>query len=204
LNIGSVIGFNYKAVSNNLKNKNSYMQRPNLNLQGCDSVSFGANSNRDNINKKYMKAIKRIFPDIDRKPKNDSLIFEIMRDQTIPFSARMQLINVALLEAKISGEVKIIFDYFGIDCKKNDDGTYIISEYRQPDRNFTFSDFGIDEDKLLENVKEIKGNADFRNSNATAVPNLCSVGGDVIISDAQIKNLNGVHIAGKIYGIDKI
>ena len=60
-----------------------------------------------------------------------------------------------------NNDVKSIFKYFNIDVKEDDEGFLILSKYEQPSSDYTFANLGIDENKLLENVKYINGNADF-------------------------------------------
>lgn len=76
------------------------------------------------------------------------------------------------------GNIKEVFETFGIKCNKLPDGKrLIIQEYRQPNRTSTFADLEIDEDKLLENVVGVVGDMNFDRSKATSVKNLKSIGG---------------------------
>ncbi len=86
-------------------------------------------------------------------------------------------IKADLADAIRRNNAREIFDYFDIGVFIRKDGTYGISEYRQPEKYITFSDIGVDEDKLMENVAKISGNADFRKSNLTSFNKLKQIGG---------------------------
>ena len=65
-----------------------------------------------------------------------------------------------------------LFDAFGIKYEVDKDGLLIIEEYRQPNKNFTFDDIQIDENKLFKDIKKIKGNAYFSESKVTSLDNI--------------------------------
>ena len=71
-----------------------------------------------------------------------------------------------------------IFNAIGIKTRRKKNGLLIISEYRQPDNKYTFSQLGIDEDKLVEDISVIEGNSDFSKSDAKIYKNLEYVGGN--------------------------
>lgn len=89
-----------------------------------------------------------------------------------------------------------ILPYFGIETQKDDDGLLIISEYKQPSEEYTFEDFGIDENKLVRNVKVIEGDANFYKTQVQDLHNLHSVGGWADFSYSQIQDLGSLHSIG--------
>ena len=63
--------------------------------------------------------------------------------------------------------------------------------------NMTFEDLGIDENRLLEKVKIIRGDAFFKDSNLTSLHNVESIGGDARFYESKIKKLGNLkHIGG--------
>lgn len=91
-----------------------------------------------------------------------------------------------------------IFKAVGIETKRNTDGTLTISHYGQPDEGFTYKDLGIDENRLLNNVSEIEGNADFIRSNATIANDLKKIGQDANFMYSKIKSLNNLEYIGRL------
>ena len=99
-----------------------------------------------------------------------------------------------------------IFKYFNIKYSKDKDGLYIIDKFEQPDEYYTFSDLGIDENKLIQNVKEIThnaefadihGNADFSDSIVENLNELEKIGGDATFTNSKITSLNKLKSIGK-------
>lgn len=95
-----------------------------------------------------------------------------------------------------NNDVKSIFKYFNIDVKEDDEGFLILSKYEQPSSDFTFANLGIDENKLLENVKYINGNADLRNSQVNSLPNLMLVKGALNIANSKIVSMANLTYVG--------
>ena len=73
----------------------------------------------------------------------------------------LQKIKVDLKAAIEVNDIKTIYNYFGIETEEDKDGYLIISAYKQPSKDYTFKDIGINENRLLEKVKKIKGDADY-------------------------------------------
>lgn len=90
-----------------------------------------------------------------------------------------------------------LFNIFGMLYKKDDDGLLILKHYSQPDVNFTWSDIGIDENNLFKNVKEVKGNADFKNSQIRSFEKLQKIGKNADFSYSKITNLANLQIVGE-------
>jgi len=126
--------------------------------------------------------------------------------------------DVAILKQK--KDYSGILNYFGIKNEiDKEDNMLIVENYAQPKFSLAFSAFKIDENELFQHIKEIKGNADFSNSNVTNLGKLqkigkdanfqCSqvenfgdlkeIGGDVFFYKSKLTNTNGIDIKGKIY-----
>ena len=88
-----------------------------------------------------------------------------------------------------------IFNYTGIKTKRNKKGELIISHYAQP-KKCSFEDYGIDEDKLLQQVSEIEGDADFKSSKATSLWNVKKIGGNAEFTKSEIQDLGELKIIG--------
>ena len=102
-----------------------------------------------------------------------------------------------LKEAIESNDAARIYEYFGVEVEADKSGLLTISEYRQPLSDITYSDIGIDENKLFERVKTIKGTADFSDSLITDLGNLKLIGGNAnfrysqVIDLGQLKSIGG-------------
>ena len=101
-----------------------------------------------------------------------------------------------LKEAIESNDAARIYEYFGVEVEADKSGLLTISEYRQPLSDITYSDIGIDENKLFERVKTIKGNADFSDSLITDLGNLESIGGDAVFEISQVIDLGKLKSIG--------
>ena len=102
-----------------------------------------------------------------------------------------------LKEAIESNDAARIYEYFGVEVEADKSGLLTISEYRQPLSDITYSDIGIDENKLFERVKTIKGNADFSDSLISNLGNLESIGRDAWFSNSQVRNLGNLKSIGR-------
>ena len=89
-----------------------------------------------------------------------------------------------------------IFDSLGMEYYLNEDDKIILKEYRNPSENFSFSDLGIDEDKLFEDIVEIEGDADFYNTSVTNLGNLKRIGKNACFSESRIKDLGELEYIG--------
>lgn len=93
-----------------------------------------------------------------------------------------------------------IFEKMEINVTKQPDGTFSLSHYNPNVGGFTLSELGVKENDLLANVSGITGDADFKNSNATSLPNLKEVGGKFIFDESNLsdvrslKEINGYKI----------
>ncbi len=102
-----------------------------------------------------------------------------------------------LKEAIENNDVKTIYKYFGIDVKEGKNGYLTISEYKQPSKDYTFKDLGIDENKLIEKVKTIKWDADFSDSEVTDLKNLEVIGGNADFRNSQVTDLGNLYNIGR-------
>lgn len=93
---------------------------------------------------------------------------------------------------------KEVLEALGIKCKKDSDGLLTISHYGDNNLCYSYSDLGIDENRLFKDIKDIKGNADFRNTEVTSLGNLQTIGGNAVFEHSQITNLGNLVFIGKV------
>lgn len=91
---------------------------------------------------------------------------------------------------------KEVLEGLGIKYKQDDDGLFIISDYKSNKYGFNFSDLGIDENKLFKDIKRIEGDADFANSSLTGLGSLQYIGGKVNFFHSQITDLGNLEYIG--------
>ena len=89
-------------------------------------------------------------------------------------------------------DYKGILEKMGITVTILPDGTFELSHYTSYIDKIALNDFGINENELLANVSRIKGNANFKDSNATTLPNLSEVGGILDFGYANISNIKNL------------
>lgn len=102
-----------------------------------------------------------------------------------------------LKDAIKNNDVKTILEYFGIKVTVDNEGFYIISNYKQPSSDFTFSDIGVDEQKLFSKIKKITGKAVFEDSAVSNFTVLKEIGGDADFQGSKITDLGTLKIIGK-------
>ena len=113
---------------------------------------------------------------------------------------KIDKIKAKLKDAIKNNDAKTIYKYFGIDAKEDKEGYLTISEYKQPSEYYSFKDLGINENKLFEKVKQIKGYANFYNSQITNLDNLKYIDGDAYFGPLQIADLGNLkYIGGDAY-----
>lgn len=91
-----------------------------------------------------------------------------------------------------------IFNKMGIETEEDENGKLTISHYNQPSQRVTFADLGIDEEKLMENVKEVKGNANFNKTSLKNIDSLEKVGGNANIMGTTVKSMKSLKEVGGI------
>ena len=107
-----------------------------------------------------------------------------------------------LMEA---GDYLGLFKELEITVTKAEDGTYILSEYTpRINKLYSLFDLGIDENKLMENVSEIKSSVNLEGSGLTVLQNLRRVTGQLDFGDSKISDIRNLEeINGKKVYWDK-
>lgn len=99
--------------------------------------------------------------------------------------------KTTLADAIKNEDYETILNYCGIETEKDNEGFLTISHFEHKKDNYwyTYSDLGINENKMLEKVKEVKWNVDLSDTNVTKLVNCERIGGDLIINN---KNFNDI------------
>ena len=122
---------------------------------------------------------------------------EELRQKLVKSLEMMNGLNLSDIRKTIKeGNTEKILNVVGIKTQKDKDGLLIISEYKQPSGILKFADLGLDENELFKDIKEIQGNAYFRNSKVTNLGNLQSIGGDADFRASQITDLGDLQLIG--------
>lgn len=169
--------------------------KPKLGVRfvGDEVEEIQGEHNNGKISVEYIDLVKKYINENNLKL-SDNADTEIAVAQKL--KQEITEIKTNLKEAIENNDAKTIFNYFCIDAE-DDDGYLTILEYKQPSTYYTFKDLGIDENKLLEKVKKIKGNADFNNSMATNLVNLERINGYANFSNSQITDLGKLNFIGQ-------
>ena len=118
-------------------------------------------------------------------------------------SEKFKQIQEIVQNSKIdSNDTEKIFEIMDIKYKKDKDGLYIISHYKTDftDGDFTIQDLGFKESKILDRVKEIKGDANFAGSNLHIFKTLKKISGDANLNMSQIENLGSLEeVGGRLF-----
>ena len=104
------------------------------------------------------------------------------------------------------GNAQGIFKELGINVSVKEDGTYLIDSYTAfvPNTKYTLFDLGINEDKLFENISEIKYGMNLDGSALKSAPKLKKVGYTISFGDNKANDLSGLEeINGKKISWDK-
>jgi len=96
---------------------------------------------------------------------------------------------------KDKNQIDKILEKCGIEVTY-EDGKRILSEYKQPHEGFTYSDLGINENDLVKDVYKIKGNANFKNSKATDLSSLISIGDGAYFNYSKVTDLSSLESIG--------
>ncbi len=90
-----------------------------------------------------------------------------------------------------------IFEKLGIRVEYNKDGSKSISHYCWPFGGYCFKAAGIDEEKLLEGVTEIKGRCDLKGSELKNLAEVKKIGGNINIPlFTKIEDLSSIEYIG--------
>jgi len=125
-------------------------------------------------------------------------------DQNVKYAAEQHKkdfeAELTSLKSMLDGkkEAAEVFNALGIETETKDDGKLSISHYKQPGKLVSFNDLGYDENELMKDVKEIKGNADFKKTSLVAIDNLEKVGGSVDISFTKVQSMKNLTEIGAV------
>ena len=148
--------------------------------------------------------------------KYSEIVLEHIKDCKLDYDAQEQIENLQarkqrlkeikldLADAIKNNDVEEILSYFDVKVEKEpqeknsvDNQTYYsISRFCAVNDGITFSDLGIDENKLFEKIKRITGNADFAGSEVTDLGALESIIGDASFENSRIKDLKNLRFIG--------
>lgn len=82
-----------------------------------------------------------------------------------------------------------ILEILGFEPEVLDDGSFSINEYKQFSSDISLKEIGLDEEKVIENVSEIRGNAEFCDSEIKALKNIKRILGDADFCNSIITDL---------------
>ena len=152
-------------------------------------VEIQGEKNNTKIPLKYLDIVKKHLSEnnymISNRVVKEFRQAEITKDKANDFRRRLTEKGLDLETCS----AKDIFDLTGIKYEENEEGKLIIDDYRQPDKNYTYEDIGIDEDKLFQEIVEIRGDAYFGDSNVTNLGTLKTITGGVTFENSQVVNL---------------
>ena len=163
---------------------------------GDEVQEIQGEKNNSKIPQKYLETFKE-----HQQEYNMKLSYRAKSEIQNAEITKIELQNVkrelgSVVELKNIDDAVKIFDYFGIKAEKKDDGL-VISAYKQPEGKFDYEDLGIDENKLLYYVTEIKNDASFSHSLATDLPNLKTIGGNTFFLNSNIQKADALEYVGK-------
>ena len=81
-----------------------------------------------------------------------------------------------------------LFNYYGIKTTRDEYGMLVLSHFEEP-KEISFTDLGINENNLFNNVSKIKGDAKFHDSEMDHLGNLREIEGTVRLTSCNIKSL---------------
>lgn len=158
---------------------------------------FNRNMIRDMRNSRNMKYMSK---EEDARRKNGKIVY--MSDYNeIPFQKPVYTTDTIdkirkYCKGKSSDE---IFEAMGINVSYDDDGSKAISHYAWPNEAYSFEAAGIDEGKLLEGVKHIKGYCDLSGSSLKNLGEVESIDGTLFIPFfTKLKDLSSVKHVGAV------
>ncbi|MDR1168508.1 MAG: hypothetical protein LBK53_06450, partial [Heliobacteriaceae bacterium] len=100
--------------------------------------------------------------------------------------------RLKLANARTQKDFDSILNEFRIEVSYDENNKRILSEYRQPDDDFSYADLGINDNKLLKDVIKIEGDADFYKSQVTDLSTLRSIGGKALFAFSQVTDLSNL------------
>lgn len=93
---------------------------------------------------------------------------------------------------------KKLFALFNIRAKIDDDGKLILSHYNQPSKYYSYSDLGINENKLLAGLKKIERDGDFSYSSLEVLEDLEEIGQNAYFNNSPISRLPKLKSIGNL------
>lgn len=126
--------------------------------------------------KKYnLKSCSQIQAEIDEAKQRGILLEEI---------------KYHLKDVIKNNDIESIFNYFNFAYEKNSDGLLTLnSGYYQPQKGISWKDIGINENNLLEHIKQINGYCDFSHSDATNLGAVKKINGPLNLSYSKLIDL---------------
>ena len=126
-------------------------------------------------------------------------LMDILRKDLAADHERRRLVDKYGVEAKDLTTETLLNEY-GIKTRRDNDGYLSISHYQQPciSGGYTFNDLGADENKFLDRIKTIEGDADFSQSRIKSTGILKSIGGDLYKGELPVSMFDKIRIKGSI------
>ena len=114
-------------------------------------------------------------------------------------------LKIKLGELQAKEDYLGMFKLLGITVTEASDGTYIIDKYKpKVTSQYTLSDLGVNENKLMQNVTTIKSTVNLEGSKLTALPKLRVIHGSLSFGDNRVSDLRNLEkIGGKTITWDK-
>ena len=78
---------------------------------------------------------------------------------------------------------------------------FVIDDYAQPEAGISFTELGINENKLLAKIKKIRKTANFMCSEATSLGALEEIGGNAYFGGARFKDFGKLRKIGEVIDI---
>ena len=164
-----------------------------LRFQGNSIIEI---QNERNDTKIDYQCFKEISKYVKANKFSLSSMAKVKFDEAETKFSHIEGIDDSLYPAIIKNNTEEILYLLGYKPQKLTDGTLSIEEYCQPSKYFTFEELGIDEDKLLADICEIRGNAFFENSTAQTTGNIKYIGGDLDCGNSQLQSTEKVEKVG--------
>ena len=84
---------------------------------------------------------------------------------------------------------KKLFALFNIRANFDEDGKLILSHYNQPSKHYSYTDLGINENKLLAGLKKIERDGDFMYSSLEVLEDLEEIGHNAYFNNSPMRRL---------------
>lgn len=174
---------NNTVSANKTNTVKSNAQTNSINSQSLkyDTVSFGNSEKQLKLNTdKIEKLIAQ----------NDFVIKELEAQKKEKIQDTYRLIALRNNLNRDSSDVGVL-KAFGSKVKENEDGTLTISGFKLSSEDLTFSDLGIDGDRLFSRVKNVEGSLYLDGTGIENLDSLETVGGIFAARDTvkSVKNL---------------